>query len=671
LTTLTDVREADQIEAARTGGPDAFAVLVARVCLALALVPLAVAAARAIREGWVPVGDSALVAVRTRDVLGGGEMPQLGMWASTSWTAGFNMNHPGPLLYVVMAVPAALWGGGTGMVLGSAVVNCLSTAGIYVVARRRQNPLVPACAMAVTAGLCWSMGSAVLVEPWHATTILLPFLLFAMLVWSTVSGDLVCLPWAAVVGSLVLQTNLSFSILVPALSLAAGAGLVLAVRRRSRPATAPDSHDPSPARIGRITAMTVGAGLLCWSLPLVDQFTGDGEGNLSRLRRGLGVDIYTLNWREAVKVVAKLVALPPWWGRPSYAEAFPNTAFGNPLPTAAATLVALAALAGVLAGLARGARLRGDRESLALVVVAALLVVLAVVSGVETPSGTHGTIAYQLRWLWPVSAFVSFAVVGAVAGRFASSALAVRRGSLVALAATLAFAALNVPASDQGTTAAPTALPVARSLAREVAAADLDGPLLVHCGEGVFDPYCEAVLVVLQDQGVEFRTDDAVGVRQLGREREWDGANAEALLTVVAGDLAMLPPPGQTVVTERRGLSNADQTELFYLVDALKTALADGAIKLNARGEAVAARGGFASVRRGTTTIDPEVAIGVGEGGFGEHRRELVAMSHEDLVDADGLWADRLARYAELQHAWDDRTVAVFLGPLPERGSGD
>ena len=44
------------------------------VALPIALVPLVVAAVRTIRSGWVPVGDAALIAVRSHDVLGGGEL---------------------------------------------------------------------------------------------------------------------------------------------------------------------------------------------------------------------------------------------------------------------------------------------------------------------------------------------------------------------------------------------------------------------------------------------------------------------------------------------------------------------------------------------------------------------------------------------------------------------
>ena len=106
----------------------------------MALLPVVVAAVRAGREGWVPVGDAALLTVRASDVLGGGpggDAPSLGMWASTSWSLGFDINHPGPLLYWVLAVPAALVAGPVGVVIGPALVNCASVLGIFAVAWRR------------------------------------------------------------------------------------------------------------------------------------------------------------------------------------------------------------------------------------------------------------------------------------------------------------------------------------------------------------------------------------------------------------------------------------------------------------------------------------------------------------------------------------------------------
>jgi hypothetical protein len=649
---------------------------VARWAWVAALVPLVVAAGRAIADGWVPVGDSALIAVRARDVLGGGpggDMPQLGMWASTSWSVGFDLNHPGPLLYLVLAVPAALIGGGAGLVVGTLVVNVASVSGIFLVARRIGGDLAAVAAMAVTAVLCWSFGSAVLVEPWHASTMLLPFALFALLVWAVLAGDRVCLPWAAAVGSLVLQTNLSYAVMVPVLLLAAAAVVARDVWRRDpdpEPEQAADRGDaPSAARHSAIRTLGLTAVVLaaCWALPVVEQFTGRGEGNISRLWRTLGVETRRPGLAYGVRSVARVVALPPWFARPSYGDAFDLGPFGNPLPSLALSLVGLAVVAGAGAVLWTGARRRGDRVVASLLALAGGLVVLAVVTAWRSPTGTYGTIAYQMRWLWPVAAVVwlAFAVAVVRHPRVASARPPARLATAALGAVTVLAALANLPASNQGTTAVAGTYPVARELTEAVADADLTGPLHVACGEGVFDPYCEAVMAALQDDGVPFVVDEGIGIRQLGAGRLVDPAAPPDRLVVVTGDYAIFTPPGARLVTLHEGLSEDEVVDLYLVREELKTALADGTVRLDADGERVARRGDFGSVtvEGDSLRIDPIAAVDLRGGLFGTHRRDLVAMVHEDLVVADDGWDERLDRYAELQDRWDSESVAVFLEP--------
>jgi hypothetical protein len=634
-------------------------VALAWASLAVALLPLIVAAVRAVIDGWVPVGDAALVTIRARDVLGGGaggDVPLLGMWASTSWSVGFDMNHPGPLLSLALALPTALVAGPAGVVLGTALVSSLSVLGMFAVGWRRGGALVALAAMAVAAALCWSFGSAVLVEPWHATTVLLPFLLFCLLAWSVACGDLVCLPGAAVVGSLVLQTNLGYALLVPVVLVACLVGLA---RFRGG---------------ARRAWLWLGAGALalltCWLLPLAEQLTADGRGNLSRLVDSMSVDRDTIGLSGAIRTVGRVLALPPWWGRRSYAEAFRFGAFGNPLPSLAVAAAALAAVVIILAWRWRAARRTARCDAAVAVGGAGLLLVLALASAVETPTSPFGAVAYQLRWLWPVGGFVAFALIvsflphasDARWRRWAAGALAV---------ATVVLAAATLPASDQGTTAPASTLPVARRLTRAVAAADLEGPVLVTCAEHVFDPYCEAVMAELQRRDVPFVVDAGNVLRQLGEGRRWDGTNAVAALTIVAGDYAVFPPAGVDVIALHQGLDEDERLELYSLRTDLSRAIAGGALRLNEQGRRVAQEGGLISaLDTGRAGLDAERLVEVRDDLFGQYRRDLVAIAREHLVDvgAAAQWGAKLDRYADLQIAWDDDTVAVWLGPVPEGG---
>ena len=168
----------------------------------MALVPLVVATARGIANHWVPAGDNAFIAVRTRDVLSR-HPPLLGLWSSLSWSLPFHINHPGPALFDLLAAPARLFGSAAGLPVGAAALNIASIVGIAVFAWRRGGALAMAVAIAVTALLSWSMGSEVLYEPWHAHVTVLPFLCFLFLVWSLMRGDVMALPWMAVTLSLI------------------------------------------------------------------------------------------------------------------------------------------------------------------------------------------------------------------------------------------------------------------------------------------------------------------------------------------------------------------------------------------------------------------------------------------------------------------------------------
>ena len=81
----------------------------------MAVLPIVVAAVRAIVQHWRPIGDNALVALRAHDVLTS-HQPLLGTWSSASLEAGTNLNHPGPLLFESVALPVKLLGSNAPMI---------------------------------------------------------------------------------------------------------------------------------------------------------------------------------------------------------------------------------------------------------------------------------------------------------------------------------------------------------------------------------------------------------------------------------------------------------------------------------------------------------------------------------------------------------------------------
>ena len=328
----------------------------ALVSLGAALVPAVVAAVRAATGDWVPVGESALIAVRSGDVLrgaSGGGVPMVGPWADTSGPLGFDVFHPGPLLYDVLAVPVQL-AGSQGLAMAVAAVNAVAIVGIFLVVRRVAGETMAALAMALVAVLCWVTGTAALIEPGYPGTVVLPFLWFLVLVWGATCGRVWCLPVAVVVGGFVGGTDLRVTLFVPVLLVVAGVSVArsawgLPVRRWSRPAGA----------LAVSGLLAVG----CLVQPVLEELQGEGGGNLVHLWEGAAEHTTTLDVGTSARVLARVVALPPWWVRPWHADDFgvgPGGTVGPPLALAVVALVGLT-IQGVVR--LRDARRRGDRAT--------------------------------------------------------------------------------------------------------------------------------------------------------------------------------------------------------------------------------------------------------------------------------------------------------------------
>jgi hypothetical protein len=629
----------------------------------VALLPVAVASARAIDRGWVPVSDNAFIAIRVRDVLTD-HHPLLGTGSSASLTAGTELNHPGPLLFDVLAAPATLFNSGAGLALGVALVNGLAVLGIATVARRRGGPLLVTAAMAITAALCWTMGSELLFDPWQPHSQLLPFLCFLMLAWSITCGDLAALPWAVGVGSLVLQTHLSYAVLVPALGAWAVLGLVLELRRRRR--LDPGSW-PMLRRRARWAATVGGAVLaVCWAQPLVEQFTSDGKGNLSRLVEGNSAD--TTGFRLGVQLVASVASVPPWWLRPSLREAWlPSPALVQAdLPSLSLAAASLAVLAALLVWCARATRRRRDREASRAVATAAVALLAGLATAGRVPLGPVGIPPHQFRWLWPLAAFVSFALVATLARWLARGPT--RLASLVGAfaLATAVLAALNLPTSTQavGVNTPEWSIPVVRELGRQMTALEGKGPLLVDdlVQQAFNDPYGTAVLAELQRRGVPFVVDDPGLVRQLGPGRRFNGENARAALFLRIGDDSRVTPRGARRVGLHEGLTVREQFELAALTNSIGDYIREQRLRLNQHGQAALEHGDLPTLRDELSgaVVDPEPLVRSGE---------LVGIVRARFLVLDDGWTRSFERYASLRSRWDRETVALFLRPLGDAAS--
>ncbi len=628
----------------------------------VAIVPVAVAAARAIYMGWIPTGDNGLFAIRARDLFSITHLPLIGTWSSASLTVGTQVNHPGPLYIDLLALPARLVDGGAGVAFAAAAANAACIVGIAVFAYRRGGALAGTIAMAATAALCWAMGSELLFEPWNPHSAMLPFAFFLVLVWSMTCGDRVAIPFAAGVGSLVVQSHLSYALLVPLLAAWGVIGFVLWLRlmRRREPAAWP------PVRRSTLRVVAVAGAVLVvsWAQPLIEQFTSEGSGNLTRLvesSRGSGAD--TIGYGLGTRIVADVVSLPPWWFRPSMKEDFISSWRAPSLPTA---LLSLAVVAAALGLCEWDAWRRRDRTSSWAVATAGVALLFGLVTAGQGPVTVFGDITpHTFRWLWPLGAFVYFAIAATIARRLARRPRGMVPLVGVFAVATLVVAMVNLPYADEGLgpNSQEYAIPAEHDLEQHMGPLQDDGPLLIDdLFHGAFaDPYGGAVIAALQERNIPFVAKDAGLVRQFGPARRYDGRNANAALLLRTGSATLGAPPGSRVVARGEGLSRADQRELDGLKREILGYLEAGRLRLNRDGESALARGELPKLAEVQEQgADPQVLL---------DSRELDVMIKQHLLDIDGATARRMERYADLQHHWDQETVALFVKPLSSSAS--
>jgi hypothetical protein len=599
--------------------------------------PILFAAARGIRRSYLPIGDNALIEMRGRDVLTS-HHPWLGTWSSASLSAGIDVNHPGPLIFDLVALPVKLFGGGPGIAIAVALLHVAVVWSIGWSANRFGGPDVAVVTMAFTAMLVWSLGSEMLYDPWQPNVLILPFLLVLILIWGVLAGAHGMLAWAVVVASFCVQTHLSYVFIAPA-AVVLGLGVVVWrwwIRRR----------EVSAGTGLRPVWWAVGAGLLAWSQPLIEQFFGPGQGNLSRLatadasgegtRTGVGLGL---------RLVGAVVALPPWFGRSGFVDTIPITQWsatsagqemqvpGLPgLPVAVVGLTLMAAAVGAAWWWARGARDEVVSSSAAVV---AVVMAIATVTVIITPIDRLGLSPHKIRWLWPLATFLGLVLVLAALRCLGRSGDQRVVGSLGAVAVVFALLALPYYAQDSGPVAFRDEMPRVRNLVAQLDSLMGRGTVLFDAGGLRFaEPFTAPVMSAMQQRGIDFVLDEEGLIRQMGEGRRFEG-QADVLVYVREGPEALIVPPGVERVAFDPGLDPAGQAELDRLFDQLTAALAEGGL------DAVVA------------AIGDDVVVG-----------DLAERAWRGEVDLGPLLGDQAERYIDLQRRWDGWAVAVFATAL-------
>lgn len=254
--------------------------------------------------------DLALLDLHVRDALHWRQ--QLGPFDRFGW------NHPGPAVFYLMSIGARIIGSGARSEFVSAIVmNLLAAIATVWVVRRRSGAWAALWCSSCLGLLALVLASSspgstttsegplgALVSPWNPDVVIFPMVLFCVLAAAGASGSWLSLLGAVIVGSFVVQTNLSTFVIVGVLMIVATVwALLQATRTRSsrarpvEPASAERRSEPPGSRgevrdvVGRqhwpavvVTSLGVVVLVLMWIPPVVQQLT-NRTGNMTLIWR--------------------------------------------------------------------------------------------------------------------------------------------------------------------------------------------------------------------------------------------------------------------------------------------------------------------------------------------------------------------------------------------------
>lgn len=497
-------------------------------------VPVIVALVQARHVPWVPTADNALIAMRSLEVPS--HFPLVGVYSR------FGFHHPGPLLFLVDALPVRVLGP-KGLLIATAGVNMTALAGLAVLFDRRGGRALLIGGTVVSL-LTVAALSDELLNPWNPWITTLPYAFFVVAMWSVVCGDWRVLPAGAFAGSFVLQAHLGFTLLVGVLLVPV---LVIAARSwwRARGERASRPENGVPRCSGRVLLVTAAVLTLVWLPPIIDQLTQD-PGNVSLIIESLrDPEHEPAGPRQAWDVFSHGVGSSvPWITGQEEVEPYSNRVVGGERWT----LLPVVAL--VAAALACAWPRRRDPAVRDALWWQGMVWCSTAIGFLSVMRITGDAYPYLVRWMWVLGAFVwssaawtlfvtwqarrEPAAADAIEARTPADRIAAVVGVAVVLAA-LVFASATtaqapVPARQDGEMVLAVVNPSFDRLRNE-------GVLLIRHEGGDLAEIAMGVGAELDRRGlpVVFEDVDALAV---GEHRVLGGGRADATLLVATRDAA-------------------------------------------------------------------------------------------------------------------------------------
>jgi len=472
---------------------------------------------------WHPSGDWGLLAMRIEDV--GHATPLLGPYSRFGW------NHPGPLLYWILAVPYHLLGwSARSMLASTALINAIALGGTVALAwRRGRLPLAALTTLALSI-LTHTMGPELLRDPWNPYITVLPVALFVTLCWSGADGDRWAWPAAIAVGSFIVQSHIGYAVIIFGV---AGTSVLLAWQNRKSVALLPVDRRHRRVLLGITTFVT----LACWLPVLFDQFFRSGNISaivsyfLTSSDRPAGI-------HDALAQAAANLPLPDvgWLGALRVVGSDGAVEGGNLLSLLLPVTIYAGALAVALAVRARSA------------VRFQILTGVAVVCGVLATSRITGPMfGYLIEWWWVLACLWWLSIVWSITNAvvcWPRTPVPVRRLLPVALVAICLVGGFRT----SRTTAQAADLAVAPEASNSLLLHDLLPPLIGTLGSmpevhavrvetinSTWGTMSDGVRYAITHAGDQVVVDPQYGFK-FGEQRSADRVQADAVVWVVHGD---------------------------------------------------------------------------------------------------------------------------------------
>jgi hypothetical protein len=242
---------------------------------------------------WLAIGDYGVIFLRTLDV-GTSDTPLVGAYSRFGW------NHPGPLLFFMLAPFVRLAGGdANGLLIGAVWINAAAAAGILAVVRPAGRT-VTAISAFVVAAVILGLQPAMLMDPWNPYVVILPLLTSILAAWQSIFGQRVAMAILILSSSFAIQAHVGATLI-------AGTMLAIGIVGTSWQCIAKPLHRRYHIHTLAISTLLL---MLCWLAPLANDVKSP-SGNFSKLGEFfLSNSGENVGWEGGTRIVSRVLSLP-------------------------------------------------------------------------------------------------------------------------------------------------------------------------------------------------------------------------------------------------------------------------------------------------------------------------------------------------------------------------